>query len=99
MSVFAGGQLSCRYGTGRCEAAAVSAGFDVAGSDDHPRVLRGVDLQIPCGSAVALVGLTGAGKSTLVTLLCRMYDPTRGQILWDGTDLRDIPPESLRERS
>ena len=67
-------------------------------SDDHPWVLRGVDLQIPCGSAVALVGLNGAGKSTLVKLLCRMYDPTRGQILWDGTDLRDIPPESLRER-
>jgi ATP-binding cassette subfamily B protein len=67
-------------------------------SDDHPWVLRGVDLQIPYGSAVALVGLNGAGKSTLVKLLCRMYDPTRGQILWDGTDLRDIPPESLRER-
>jgi ATP-binding cassette subfamily B protein len=67
-------------------------------SDDHPWVLRGVDLHIPCGSAVALVGLNGAGKSTLVKLLCRMYDPTRGQILWDGTDLRDIPPESLRER-
>jgi ATP-binding cassette subfamily B protein len=67
-------------------------------SEDHPWVLRGVDLQIPCGSAVALVGLNGAGKSTLVKLLCRMYDPTRGQILWDGTDIRDIPPESLRER-
>jgi ATP-binding cassette, subfamily B, bacterial len=67
-------------------------------SDDHPWVLRGVDLKIPCGSAVALVGLNGAGKSTLVKLLCRMYDPTRGQILWDGIDLRDIPPDSLRER-
>jgi ATP-binding cassette subfamily B protein len=67
-------------------------------SDDHPWVLRGVDLKIGCGSAVALVGLNGAGKSTLVKLLCRMYDPSRGQILWDGTDLRDIPPALLRER-
>jgi len=67
-------------------------------SDDHPWVLRGVNLKIPCGSAVALVGLNGAGKSTLVKLLCRMYDPTRGQILWDGVDVRDIPPAMLRER-
>ncbi|MFC4589314.1 ABC transporter ATP-binding protein [Sphaerisporangium corydalis] len=67
-------------------------------SDDHPWVLRGVDLTIPHGRAVALVGLNGAGKTTLVKLLCRMYDPTRGQILWDGVDLRDIPPDGLRER-
>ncbi|MDL4776146.1 MULTISPECIES: ABC transporter ATP-binding protein [Thermomonosporaceae] len=67
-------------------------------SDDHPWVLRGVDLTIPRGHAVALVGLNGAGKSTLVKLLCRMYDPTRGQIRWDGVDLRDIPPALLRER-
>uniref|UniRef100_UPI00082AC6E3 ABC transporter ATP-binding protein n=1 Tax=Actinomadura kijaniata TaxID=46161 RepID=UPI00082AC6E3 len=67
-------------------------------SDDHPWVLRGVDLFIPHGRAVALVGLNGAGKSTLVKLLCRMYDPVRGRILWDGVDLRDIPPERLRDR-
>ncbi|MGI5200477.1 ATP-binding cassette domain-containing protein [Spirillospora sp. CA-108201] len=66
--------------------------------DDHPWVLRGLDLTIPHGDAVALVGLNGAGKSTLVKLLCRMYDPTRGQILWDGVDLRDIPPEAQRAR-
>ncbi|NDU77000.1 ATP-binding cassette domain-containing protein [Actinomadura sp. DSM 109109] len=66
--------------------------------DDHPWVLRGVDLTIPHGWAVALVGLNGAGKSTLVKLLCRMYDPTRGRILWDGVDLRDMPPQALRER-
>ncbi|MEV6968020.1 ABC transporter ATP-binding protein [Hamadaea sp. NPDC051192] len=67
-------------------------------SDDHPWILRGVDLTIPHGYAVALVGLNGAGKTTLVKLLCRMYDPTRGQILWDGVDLRDLSPASLRER-
>ncbi len=67
-------------------------------SDDHPWVLNGVNLTIPCGATVALVGLNGAGKTTLVKLLCRMYDPTRGQILWDGLDLRDIPPAGLRDR-
>ncbi|TYC16813.1 ABC transporter ATP-binding protein [Actinomadura syzygii] len=67
-------------------------------SDDHPWVLCGVDLLIPAGQAVALVGLNGAGKSTLVKLLCRMYDPTRGAVLWDGVDLRDIPPDRLRDR-
>ncbi|WP_331766747.1 ABC transporter ATP-binding protein [Embleya sp. NBC_00896] len=67
-------------------------------SDDHPWVLGGVDLTIPHGRAVALVGLNGAGKSTLVKLLCRMYDPTRGRITWDGVDLRDIAPAELRAR-
>ncbi|GCD94754.1 ABC transporter ATP-binding protein [Embleya hyalina] len=67
-------------------------------SDEHPWVLGGVDLSIPHGRAVALVGLNGAGKSTLVKLLCRMYDPTRGRITWDGVDLREIPPAALRER-
>ncbi|MBN6051025.1 ATP-binding cassette domain-containing protein, partial [Nonomuraea sp. RK-328] len=67
-------------------------------SDDHPWVLRGVDLFIPHGCTVALLGLNGAGKSTLVKLLCRFYDPTRGAILWDGVDIRDVPPETLRSR-
>ena len=42
--------------------------------------------------AIALVGHNGAGKSTVVKLLCRFYDPDRGRILWDGTDLRDFDP-------
>lgn len=67
-------------------------------SDGHPWILRGVDLYIPHGQAVALVGRNGAGKSTLVKLLCRFYDPTRGVILWDGVDLRDVPAEELRGR-
>lgn len=67
-------------------------------SDEHPWVLRGVNLFIPHGSAVALVGLNGAGKSTLVKLMCRFYDPTRGSILWDGKDLRDLDHVALRER-
>ncbi|GGQ75151.1 ABC transporter ATP-binding protein [Couchioplanes azureus] len=67
-------------------------------ADDHPWILRGVDLFIPAGAAVALVGQNGAGKSTLVKLLCRLYEPTRGRILWDGVDVRDIPVAALRER-
>ncbi|WP_026412650.1 ABC transporter ATP-binding protein [Actinomadura oligospora] len=66
--------------------------------DDLPWVFRDLNLTIPHGEAVALVGLNGAGKSTLVKLLCRMYDPSRGRILWDGEDIRDIPPEKLRDR-
>ncbi|GAA3206466.1 ABC transporter ATP-binding protein [Nonomuraea helvata] len=65
---------------------------------DHPWILRGVDLFVPNGETVALVGRNGAGKSTLVKLLCRFYDPTRGAILWDGVDIRDVPPETLRAR-
>jgi ATP-binding cassette subfamily B protein len=66
--------------------------------DTHPWVLRGVNLFIPQGLAVALVGLNGAGKSTLVKLLCRFYDPTRGEILWDGRSLRAVDLAELRGR-
>ena len=67
-------------------------------SPDHPWVLRGVDFTIGHGRSVGLIGGNGAGKSTLVKLLCRMYDPERGAILWDGVDLRDLDPASLRTR-
>ncbi|GIF43916.1 ABC transporter ATP-binding protein [Actinoplanes xinjiangensis] len=63
-----------------------------------PWILRGVNLTIRAGRATALVGLNGAGKSTIVKLLCRLYDPTRGAVLWDGVDLRRFPIEELRER-
>jgi ATP-binding cassette subfamily B protein len=65
---------------------------------DKPYVMRGLSMTIACGQAVALVGLNGAGKSTLIKLLCRFYDPERGGIRWDGTDLRDMHPAQLRER-
>ncbi|MBF9128858.1 ABC transporter ATP-binding protein [Plantactinospora sp. S1510] len=67
-------------------------------SDEHPWVLRGVDLYIPHGQALGLVGLNGAGKSTLVKLLCRFYDPTRGSITWDGVDIRTVDVADLRRR-
>ncbi|MFF7244781.1 ABC transporter ATP-binding protein [Embleya sp. NPDC008237] len=65
---------------------------------DHPWVLRGVNLTIPAGRCVGLVGLNGAGKTTLIKLLCRLYDPERGRVLWDGTDLRAFHPVELRRR-
>ncbi|XVQ82056.1 ABC transporter ATP-binding protein [Microbispora siamensis] len=65
---------------------------------DHPYVLRGLNLTIPYGRSVALVGLNGAGKSTVVKLLCRLYDPERGSVRWDGADLRELRVDDLRRR-
>ena len=60
--------------------------------------LRDVDLVIPPGQTVALVGATGAGKSTFAKLVARFYDPTSGAVLVDGHDLRDVTAESLRSQ-
>ncbi|MEV6104723.1 ABC transporter ATP-binding protein [Streptomyces sp. NPDC051940] len=60
-------------------------------------VLPRFDLTIPAGQTVAVVGSTGAGKSTLAKLLARFYDPTHGRVLLDGTDLRDVPNAELRK--
>ncbi|MEW6755344.1 MAG: ATP-binding cassette domain-containing protein [Candidatus Latescibacterota bacterium] len=54
--------------------------------------MRDLSFVLPAGGTVALVGENGAGKTTLVKLLARLYDPTEGQMLVDGTDLRDIDP-------
>ncbi len=61
-------------------------------------VLRGVDLQVAPGQTVAIVGPTGAGKSTLVSLLPRFYDPQGGRVLLDGTDVREFTLASLRQQ-
>jgi ABC-type multidrug transport system fused ATPase/permease subunit len=58
--------------------------------------LEGIDLRIPAGQTVALVGETGAGKSTLAKLVARFYDPQRGRVLVDGFDLRELRTASLR---
>ncbi|WP_432113307.1 ABC transporter ATP-binding protein [Streptomyces sp. S1] len=63
-----------------------------------PWILRGVDLTLGAGEVTALVGVNGTGKSTLVKLLCRLYDPTRGRILWNGVDIREFDPAALRDR-
>jgi ATP-binding cassette subfamily B protein len=61
-------------------------------------VLDGVDLVIEPGQTLALVGATGSGKTTIATLLARLYDPTAGRITLDGTDVRDLSVESLRRQ-
>ncbi|MGW7493392.1 ABC transporter ATP-binding protein [Streptomyces luteogriseus] len=65
---------------------------------DDEEALGGVDLRIPAGQTVAFVGETGAGKSTLVKLVARFYDPTGGRVTVDGTDLRDLDVTSYRHR-
>ncbi|HEV7491664.1 MAG TPA: ABC transporter transmembrane domain-containing protein, partial [Rhodanobacteraceae bacterium] len=59
-------------------------------------ILRGVDFRVPAGQTVAVVGTTGAGKSTLARLLFRFYDVTGGRITIDGQDIREVTQESLR---
>jgi ATP-binding cassette, subfamily B, bacterial len=61
-------------------------------------VLHGIDLDVPAGTTVALVGHTGAGKSTIAKLLARFYDPVDGRITIDGVDLRDVTQNSLRRQ-
>ncbi len=63
-----------------------------------PEVLHGIDLDVPAGTTVALVGHTGAGKSTIAKLLARFYDPIEGRITIDGIDLRDVSQASLRRQ-
>ncbi|HSD81634.1 MAG TPA: ABC transporter ATP-binding protein, partial [Solirubrobacteraceae bacterium] len=65
--------------------------------DDRPKLaLDGVSIVVPPGQTVALVGATGAGKSTFAKLVARFYDPTSGRVLVDGHDLRDVTAGSLR---
>ncbi|MFE1460616.1 ABC transporter ATP-binding protein [Streptomyces nigra] len=65
---------------------------------DDEEALTGVDLRIPAGQTVAFVGETGAGKSTLVKLVARFYDPSGGRVTVDGTDLRELDLTSYRHR-
>ena len=70
--------------------------FKYPGSDVF--VLKNINLFIPPGESIALVGLNGAGKTTLVKLFTRLYDPTEGEILLDGHDLREYDLASLHQR-
>lgn len=67
-------------------------------SDDPALVLDGIDLEVRAGQTVALVGETGAGKTTIVKLLTRFHDPTSGCIRVDGVDLRSVTQGSLRKQ-
>ncbi len=78
-------------GNGRVELRGVSFAYE-----DGPPILRDIDLEVAGGTTVALVGGTGSGKSTLVSLLGRQYDATEGSVLIDGLDVREIETGSLR---
>ncbi len=67
-------------------------------NDPNKTILDGVNIDMPKGSMVALVGESGGGKSSLIKLVQRLYDPTDGQITWDGTDLRDASLKSLKKQ-
>ena len=67
-----------------------------SGDDTGPEVLHGVDLHVPAGATLALVGPTGAGKSTVAKLITRFYDPLSGRVTLDGVDLRRVRLADLR---
>jgi ATP-binding cassette subfamily B protein len=79
-------------GSGQVELRGVSFTFEGA----RAPALRDVDLTVPAGRTIALVGATGSGKSTLIQLIPRLYDATEGRVLVDGADVTEVDPESLR---
>ncbi|MFF2516672.1 ABC transporter ATP-binding protein [Streptomyces sp. NPDC058086] len=76
----------------------VDFAYGSAAEADAEAALSGISLSIPAGQTVAFVGETGAGKSTLVKLVARFYDPTGGRVTVDGTDLRSLDLTSYRHR-
>lgn len=91
VDVPAGTSVLARPVSGRVELRAVRAGYA-----DGPDVLHDLDLVVPAGETHAIVGPTGAGKSSLLRLVLRFDDPRAGQVLLDGTDVRDLDWDSLR---
>jgi ATP-binding cassette subfamily B protein len=66
--------------------------------DDAGEVLSRISLSVPAGATIGLIGPSGAGKTSLVSLVMRLYDPTAGAVLVDGIDVRDLHIDALRER-
>jgi ABC-type multidrug transport system fused ATPase/permease subunit len=92
-------ELSDRPGAVELERIRGAIDFDhVTFSYGSGDALSDVDLHVPPGQTVALVGATGAGKSTFAKLVARFYDPTEGRVLVDGHDLRDVAAHSLRSQ-
>ena len=65
--------------------------------EDQPWILKGINLKIDANQSLAIVGENGAGKTTLIKLLCRLYDPQKGKVLVDGTNLKEFNPGQLWE--
>jgi ABC-type multidrug transport system fused ATPase/permease subunit len=89
-----------RDGNGAAHAtqAGNGAGPSVESEPEEVLALEHIDLSVPAGQTIALVGATGAGKSTMAKLAARFYDPTRGRVLVDDHDLREISSHSLRSQ-
>ncbi|MFJ3906869.1 ABC transporter ATP-binding protein [Streptomyces sp. NPDC090025] len=90
--------VSFAYGKGADAGAEAPADPTSPAAPVDETALSGVDLRIPAGQTVAFVGETGAGKSTLVKLVARFYDPTGGRVTADGTDLRELDLTAYRHR-
>ncbi|MFS0820112.1 ABC transporter ATP-binding protein [Bacillus sp. 1P02SD] len=88
--------VECKNVSGNMKFENVS--FSYGDDDDDQIVLKDVNLDIKSGETVALVGMSGGGKSTLVSLISRFYDVTDGRILLDGTDIRSYKVRSLRDK-
>ncbi len=82
----------------RGELALDHVSFRYGSDEDAAWALRDIDLVVPAGQTVALVGATGAGKSTFAKLVARFYDPTKGSVRIDGHDLRSVAAQSLRSQ-
>ncbi len=87
--------VTLRYDSGEAAGAATDPDHDRAGSKSIA-ALEGIDLRIEAGKTVALVGPSGAGKTSLVGLIARLYDPSEGTVLVDGADIREVDVGSLR---
>ena len=83
---------------GEIELRDVSFGYAGDEAEETVWALQDLSLKVPPGQTVALVGATGAGKSTIAKLVARFYDPTRGAVLVDGHDLRSVTQASLRRQ-
>jgi ABC-type multidrug transport system fused ATPase/permease subunit len=90
--------VSFAYAPRRRAASDADATGDSDGASRAVLALEDVNLNVPPGQTVALVGATGAGKSTMAKLVARFYDPTTGRVLVDGHDLRDVTSSSLRSQ-
>jgi ATP-binding cassette subfamily B protein len=91
-------EIQARPGARRCPRLRGAVRFDHVSFayDPHEAVLRDIDLEVAPGQCVAVLGPTGAGKSALMSLIPRFYDPTAGRVLLDGIDARDLDPDDLR---